>query len=429
LSKKSDITLLIPGAQGWDVWQGNANLGFHRELENGALLASQLENIPSGRLIMAFPVREALAIPFKVPTQDEALFEDLATMHLEKIGIRPELGAGRLTDVFLSGLTQKTRRTRDEDDGTEEASLLSVVLAAPSPDAMPPRAPSGFDISARFFTLPENAVTLWQELGRWVFAITTGKQLTYFQSLSGKTLGADAARDIQLAVTQLSLQGVETQPERAIIWTTGNDLDPRAEEIEQLGSHLGMDTSAEPKPRPTLPDPLSRLVPADISAQQKQKARRKKRSLVIASILLLTLGAAAYFAYDYFSLTQKLKEQKIALEQTRLKHSKIGLFNADWEQLAPLVDSQHWPLILLSRCDAAIPSSQKNNLRFKVFEATREHITIRGEANNIKLASSYAAQLRRALPDYKWTLPPATSDTKTDRWKFTYEGNLKGETK
>ena len=33
--------------------------------------ASALEKIPAGRLVMGFPVREALAVPFKVQTDDK----------------------------------------------------------------------------------------------------------------------------------------------------------------------------------------------------------------------------------------------------------------------------------------------------------------------------------------------------------------------
>ena len=50
--------------------------------------ASGLEKIPSGKLVMAFPVREALAVPLVVQTTDEAMFDDLVSMHLEKSGVR-----------------------------------------------------------------------------------------------------------------------------------------------------------------------------------------------------------------------------------------------------------------------------------------------------------------------------------------------------
>lgn len=362
---------------------------------------------------MGFPVREALAVPFKVQTDDAAMFDDLAAMHLEKSGIRPEMDAGRLTDVFPAG------------GEAGHADLLSVVLSAPGDGSMPLRAPSEFDISARFFPMDANGVTLWLELGRWVFAITHDGHLTYFQSLSGNQFGFDLIRDIRLALTQLSLQGVNLQMDQAVVWTTGQDSDPSEDEIQTFAQELGVEVSAKAKPCPVLPEPMSRLVPADVRAEQRMKAERQKRTLVIAAGLMAYFAIVAYFGYNYYQLDAKLKKQEAKLENIRMEHSGIGLFNADWDQLAPVVDSQHWPLQLLARSAKAIPAGQ--DLRFKVFEASRERIIIRGETADLKLASQYAEKIRRTLSDYEWSLPPAASDAKTNRWKFNYEGILKGE--
>ena len=113
------------------------------------------------------------------------------------------------------------------------------------------------------------------------------------------------------------------------------------------------------------------------------------------------------------------------MKDVRVQHGEIALFNADWQQLAPVVDSQRWPLQLLYRTATIIPPSQ--DLRFKVFEASRERIVIRGESADLKITSSYAEKIRRALKDYNWSLPPAEDDRKTNRWMFSYEGNLKGD--
>ncbi|MEJ6572202.1 MAG: hypothetical protein QNL01_08515 [Akkermansiaceae bacterium] len=413
MSSKIDSALLIPGPEGWEIWQGSREKGFHRSLENGPVRASALEKIPSGRLLMGFPVREALAVPFKVQTEDPSMFEDLASMHLEQSGIRPEADAGRLTDVFPAG----------HEDG--QTLLLSVVLSAPVEGTMPLRAPSEFDISARCFPMAENAVTLWRELGRWVFAITSGGRLTYFQSLPGTQLASDAIREIRLALTQLSLQGVTLHMDKAIVWMSGQDSDPSDEDIQAFGKELDAEISAEPKPSPVLPHPMSRLVPADVRAEQRMKAEMQKRNMLIAAVLLAYLGIAGYFAYSYFQLSSKLKKQNTELKVVKMDHGDIGLFNADWDQLAPVVDSPHWPLQLLERTAKLIPPGQ--DLRFKVYEASRERIILRGETGDLKLASSYAEKLRRSLSDYEWSLPPAESDSKTNRWKFNYEGTLKGE--
>ncbi|MGB0776257.1 MAG: hypothetical protein ACPGUY_10455, partial [Akkermansiaceae bacterium] len=119
MSKKNDITLLLPSHSGWELWKGSAEQGFQQTLADGPQLASEIDKFPSGNLTMGFPTREALAVPFKAQTDDPEMFEDLAEMHLEKSGIRPEIGAGRLTDVFPAG----------SEEG--QVTLLNVVLSAP----------------------------------------------------------------------------------------------------------------------------------------------------------------------------------------------------------------------------------------------------------------------------------------------------------
>lgn len=412
MSKKRDSHLLIPGPDGWEIWKSNADEPYQKHLEGGPLLVSEIEDIPSGQLVMGFPARQALAVPFKVQTEDEAMFDDLASLHLEKSGIHTEEEAGRLSDYFPV----------DHHDG--ETTLLAVVLSAPDADSMPLRAPNAFDVSARFFPMEENAITFWRELGRMVFAISTGGKLTYFQALSGDSLNGDTIRDVFLALTQLGLQGVNLDLRKAVVWNSGSKSDPTDEQVQALGSQLGSEISFVGKPDPVLPEPVSRIIPADARTERRRHAEKQKRNNLIAAVAVIYLLLVAYFGYQYFQLNSQLTEQNAAIKEVKLKHSDIALFNADWDELAPLVDSKRWPLQLLYRTATIIPKSQ--DLRFTIFDANRERITIRGEAADLKVASSYAEKIRRMLPEYKWSLPPAEADNKTNRWKFSYEGVLKG---
>lgn len=363
--------------------------------------------------MMGFPVREALAIPFQVQTDDSSMFEDLAAMQMEKIGVRAEEDAGQLTDVFPAG----------QKHG--ESTLLSVMLAPPAEGTMPLRAPGEFDLSARLFPMESNGITFWCELGRWVFAVTQEGHLTYFQSLPGTGVTEHAVRDVRLALNQLQLQGVDLNLEKAVVWSTpGREADPSEEMLEGFSKALGVEMVFSEKPSPVLPVSLSKLVPADVRAEQRMKDERMKRNLAIAVILFLYFGLAVYFGYDYWQVNQALKAQNAELQGVRLEHGDIGAFNAEWDQLAPVVESQHWPLMMLKRSAELIPMRQ--DLRFKVFEAKVGHVTIRGEAADIKLTSAYAGKLRRSLSDYDWNLPPAEPDAKTNRWKFSYEGTIEG---
>ncbi|MDG1357096.1 MAG: hypothetical protein P8P36_02765, partial [Akkermansiaceae bacterium] len=165
-------------------------------------------------------------------------------------------------------------------------------------------------------------------------------------------------------------------------------------------------------------------IPADARSEKRVKEKRQKRNVLISITLVLYLGFAAYFGYHYVELTRSIDDQDKKIRDVKTNHAEIALFNADWQQLAAVVESQNWPIQLLYRTATIIPLSQ--DLRFKVFEASRERIVIRGESSELKTTSSYSEKIRRALKDYEWSLPPAEDDRKTDRWKFNYEGKLKG---
>ena len=412
MSKKTDSILLLPGPDGWELWQGTREQGFERILDDGPERASELETIPSGDLLMGFPVREALAIPFKVQTEDESMFEDLAAMQLEKIGVRPEADAGQLTDVFAAG----------RENG--ETTLLSVVLAPPEEGTMPPRAPSEFDISARFFPMTDNAVTLWCELGRWVFAVICGGRLMYFQSLPGTGVTGDAVRDVRLALNQLKLQGVSMNIEKAIVWASDRDNDPSNEMMSDFSKALGVEVSMATKPAPVPPRPISKLVPADVRAEQRKKTARIKRNLVIAAVLLIYLGLISYFGFQYWDVTKDLKKQSAELTSIRVEHGDIGIFNDEWDQLAPVVDSPRWPLNVLFRSASLIPLKQ--DLRFTLFDSKVGHVIIKGEASNINQTSTYEGKLRRSLSDFDWNFGSVEPVAKTKRWEFVYEGRIEG---
>ena len=97
---------------------------------------------------MMFPVRMITSLPFRAATADDDLFDDLATMHIERVGLRPDENAGQLTDTFVI------------DQGEEETRLLTVVLCAPAEGELPLRSPKEFDLSARALPLPENGVAI-----------------------------------------------------------------------------------------------------------------------------------------------------------------------------------------------------------------------------------------------------------------------------
>ena len=101
MSKTTENVLLVPGESGWEIWTGQTTAAFTLHTATTIERASDLTDIPGGDLLLLFPVKAITAVPMRVTSDDDALFPDLASLHAERLGLRPDPMAGQLTDVFV----------------------------------------------------------------------------------------------------------------------------------------------------------------------------------------------------------------------------------------------------------------------------------------------------------------------------------------
>ena len=430
--KKGEKVLLLPGADGWEVWTaGPEGSGFSMAQRSGIMRILDVTGIPPGELTMAFPVRDVSALPFRAPTSDGALLSDLAEMHLERMGMRPGVNAGILSDVFKVG-------TRGE-----ESLVVPVVLAPPMEGHLPRRSPQHFDISARCLPLPAEGLVVWRELDRWVFALSEEGQTLEFEALASNQLGEDAGREIRLTLMQLELQGlVDSMPRHCFIWVGDGEAPPGAEELAALGAGMGLSGPATvaAKPSPVLPARLSQLLPADVRAERV--ARRKKQQIIAAAAaaLLIYVGLIGIL---WLSLAKARRDADKALVDYGPYadvHEYGKRHEQKWRELQPVVEQDHNTVELLYHCmrarggeegvrlDRADISNQLQvSIDGEVVELTLiRDIRLQGKADELGQATAFDEALKsvRGLGDYQWTTPPPQA--KGDKWSFQYEARLKG---
>ena len=248
MSKTIENVLLVPGESGWEIWTGESGALLTLHLATTHEQAQDLTEIPPGDLLLLFPVKAVTALPLRVSSEDESLFPDLAALHAERLGLRPDPMAGQLTDFFVVARE------------SENTALVSVLLRPPTDGDLPPRGPKSFDISARAFPLTGEALAVWKEFGRWVFALFHQGNLVYCQATSVIASHPDEAlaREIRLALIQLALQGLEIEPSRIVLWTHTADSDTAA-----LSAAFQIPIEISVRPAPLMPQPLSKLLPAD----------------------------------------------------------------------------------------------------------------------------------------------------------------------
>ena len=429
--KKGEKVLLLPGADGWEAWTGLNGAGLNLVLRSGTTRVLDVGGIPTGELTMAFPVRDVSALPFRAPTSDDALLSDLSEMHLERMGMRPGMNAGVLSDVFKVG-------TRGE-----ESLVVPVVLAPPREGHLPRRSPQHFDISARCLPLPADGVVVWRELGRWVFALSEEGQALEFEALASNQLGEDAGREISLTLIQLQLQGViDSPPRHCFVWVGDEETAPGTEELEALGmaAGLGGPATVATKPAPVIPARSSQLLPADVRAERV--ARRKKQQTVMASAaaVLLYLGLIFFLVFDLAKAKRGAEEALVAYTPFADVHEDGMRHEQKWRELQPVVEQDHNTVELLYHCMRARGGEEgvrldradiSNQLDVQVDGETLEltiirSIRLQGKSDELGQATAFDEALKgeRGLNDYQWTTPPPQA--KGDKWSFQYEARLRG---
>ncbi|MBB5352256.1 hypothetical protein HNR46_002499 [Haloferula luteola] len=407
MSKPIEYSLLLPGSKGWEVWKKNAEGRYERASgDDGPLLAGELENIPSGELAMLFPVRELQAMPFRAASTEDELFEDLAVMHAERLGIRPDPMAGQLSDTFV---------VEREVDSTV---LVQVVIQNPRDGELPARTPKEFDLSPRAYAVSGNEVCLWKELGRWVFALYKGGKLIYCQatSASGDEPNEAVLREIRLAVSQLNIQGLKVMPDVCRVW-------PPAAELGVAGALEGIfsQTIVERRPDPDFPEPPSKLLPADVRAARRE---RQKRNQILAGVAVLGIAYLGFVGWKGFELWQSVSKRNQLAQEAAAVAGESGVFQehqSRWDELGPLVDDTHSLLEVMLEIKQAIPPNSGLRLKTADLNLAEDSFRLIGSAPQSSPINVFSLNLKRNPTLRSWlewsTEPPAN---KNGSWDFSF---------
>jgi hypothetical protein len=411
LSKQQETSLLVPGPRGWEIWKQASTGGFVLQSADGPARAADLTGLPGGNLAMLFPVRGMHALPFKASSADESLFEDLAAMHAERLGVRADPMAGQLTDTFVV--------TKDG----EGATLLCTVLKSPGEGDLPPRSPKEFDLSARAYPVQGEAVAAWKEFDRWVFAFFRQGKLLYSQatSSSGPAPDASCLREIHLAMGQLGIQGLPLRPEAVHVWSADGDAG-------SLANGLGVPGKVSPRPDPVLPQPRSKLLPADVRAARRALRSRQQRLAGIAAVVVAYLGLAGWFGYGLWKDKEEIKDLNAEAESILPAADRLAYeeHKALWAELDLAVDIDKAPVEIMSRIAKAIPMN--SSLRLKTAEINAGQIKLVGEVPQAQPFSQFKVNLAKStsgLAQYEWDDAMPTNSPKG--WAFVLTGALPGE--
>ena len=406
MSKTTENVLLVPGESGWEIWTGQSDAGFTLHTATTITRAGEIGQLPAGDLTMFFPVKSFTAVSMQVNSENDALFPDLAALHAERLGLRPDPMAGQLTDLFVI--------SRE----TENTSLLAVFLRTPADGELPVRSPKGFDISARAFPVTDDQLVVWKEFGRWVFATFRQGNLVFCQATSAddEQPSESLAREIRLSLMQLSMQGLDVRPARIVIWSNSPTIDTSA-----FASAFTVQVDVSPRPVPVLPEPLSKLLPADVRAARRAARQKFNIILGIAAAFVIYLGIIGWFAYGLWkssSETQRLNAKADAVAPDRESYQQHV---AKWDELSLVLDINNSPVDILNRVSTCIPPN--SGLRLKSADISATKISLTGEAPKLEAVNTFSLKLQKnvELANFTWQTPEPNQSLRGWEFVFTAE--------
>ncbi len=251
--------------------------------------------------------------------------------------------------------------------------VLVGVLPSTLPADMHAEAYESFDLSARYFKLAQNALTLWREHDRLAIAITRGSNLVYYQALSEGEVTQRIIQDLSAVRATLEMQEILAPLRLVVAWTP---LKP--EERIALKGAFNLQIVEEEGPPPETPAQPWKLTPHAIGEVRRSRESRRWIGRLLVGLLVVYVLALAWFAWQYVQTSLKVAELRKWQDAHSADVDTVMNGRSAWKQLAPVVDYKYFPLELLKKVQAAIPADQ---LHLTLFESDAQgKLQIRGEA-------------------------------------------------
>jgi hypothetical protein len=371
---KGQRAFLLPGpteAEPWEVWVfGNRG----REAQIVQICPTPLENRLRKASTLVLPVAQVFCLPLWLNETDPRQFAGMIPLQLESRGLQPRNEPA----VFdWSVVAQEEKRT-----------LVVVGVLPPAlPEELHAEAYESFDLSARYFSLAPNSMTLWREHDRLVVAITRGANLVYYQALPEAAVTTRVVQDLSCARATLEMQEVLLPLQQIVLWT-----EVKPEERAALQKAFNVRVVVEEGPPPEPPAQGWKLTPAAIGEAQRSRESQRWIKRAVIALLLVYLCAVAWFVWQYVQVSLRVADLRHWQDANEADLDTVAQGRSAWKKLAPVVDFKYFPLELLKKTNALIPADELHLVQFECDSEGR--LLIKGEAKNVAGAFTFFERLK-----------------------------------
>ena len=382
-SRQTRRAMFRPVVAGWEKWEQVETAPWTKAGE--ALELAELK--PEAGNLVAVPVRRAFSLAAWVPAEDPTLFADLVFTQLELRGL-----AGRSREATSFAWQEVAREGN-------EVLLHAVVL----PSNLAPQYWHGevteYAVSPSCLPLAVDAVTLWEEDGVWVAAVTRGERLLHFQPLTEKLTSSSMALEVWLMLAPLDAGRMLTGGGQVVIFYQGET----APDLTEWQASGGITVEARPFPAPVRPAAALDCVPLPVQHLQQAKdvgARRQKIALLAAAgYFLLVLALAANTLWLWWR-AESLRGS-IASEADEVEAVRGAMVR--WDSIEPALNPLGYPLEVLFQTARLLP---KDGVRLTLFQMNLDRVVVAGEASTLQAAQRFQEDVRKNpdLEAYDWTM-------------------------
>jgi hypothetical protein len=374
--------VLLPAAseaEPWELWAVGGEARFLASFKQA------VESSQNRKTLLGLPLSEVIALPLWVQETDERQFEEIVALQLEARGLAPR-NSEPISD--WSVVIREEKRTL----------LLVAVLPGSVSKELETEVFPAFELSARCYRMPPDALVLWMEQGHLAMAVTRKEGMVYFHAFSEAGLSTRGIQNIVCSLATLEMQAITETVREIVLWTV---LSPA--EITALRSALGLPLLEGERPSPTLPSEAWNLTPARVNEVKRQRQARRWQVRAALLVLTLILLVVAALGLRLFLIARDVRQLQAWQDAHAGALQSFQDTRASWQDLAPVVDTNSYPLEVLLHVSESLPADQ---VHLTLFEEEGSHLLIKAEAKNLTAGFQFFDQLKKNqhLASYTWVM-------------------------
>jgi hypothetical protein len=334
---------------------------------------------PGEDFILGLPINAVIAQRLRLPSADPADFEGMIRLQVEKAFPYPPEEVTSDFEVIESSEKESVVSSVAVHNGR----LAEIAAPLLNRGLIPSQVTVYAAQRAASHAARDRALIIYREGEKLVSAISENGKLSFTRTLDSDG-EAGLQRDLPQLALSAELQGIDTTFPKLLIDENCLPLRDTVERVfAQRPDLMAMET-------PPAPVKLN-LAPESWRKQRSALVRRRewrRRALWAGGIYAgLFLLFALYVTVIRFQVGRLQK----AIQRDAPRVEFIKSSEAEWKELAPAIDPQHYPIEVLLHLFESLPSPE---VRITVYEQSARNISVQGEAPSAALAYQFAEKVK-----------------------------------